>query len=106
MDDYPGRVKTGLNNRENWWSDMPPRTGRGPRPGRWGLLSLLFILPLLIPAGLTVFSAGAYGMVMSSNYTAMPRPPEVLVSDGQATIIRRRETYDDLVAAELQTSTV
>ncbi|WP_181772643.1 sensor histidine kinase [Amycolatopsis pittospori] len=58
MDDYPGRVKTGLNNRENWWSDMPPRTGRGPRPGRWGLLSLLFILPLLIPAGLTVFSAG------------------------------------------------
>lgn len=49
---------------------------------------------------LCVFTAGAYGMVMASNYNAMPRPAEVLVSGPDATIIRRRETYDDLVAAE------
>ncbi|KZB85504.1 sensor histidine kinase [Amycolatopsis regifaucium] len=51
MNDYPGRVKTGLNSRENWWSDMPPRVGRGPSPGRWSLLGTAFVLPLLIPAG-------------------------------------------------------
>ena len=52
---------------------------------------------------LAVFTAGAYGMVMASHYNATPLPPEVLVSGKQATIIRRRETYDDLVAAELET---
>ncbi len=51
---------------------------------------------------LCVFSAGAYGMVMASNYNAMPRPPEVLVDRDKATLIRRRETYDDLLAGELE----
>jgi diaminopimelate decarboxylase len=49
---------------------------------------------------LAVFSAGAYGMVMASRYNSMPLPAEVLVAGGAATIIRRRETYDDLVAHE------
>lgn len=47
-----------------------------------------------------LFSAGAYGMVMSSQYNSRPRAPEVLVAGDQAKLIRRRETYDDLVAAE------
>ena len=55
---------------------------------------------------LAVFSAGAYGMTMASNYNAMPRPAEVLVHGKQATVIRRRETYDDLVNAELSPETV
>ena len=55
---------------------------------------------------LCVFSAGAYGMVMANNYNAMPRPAEVLVDGDRATLIRRRETYDDLVAAELEPSPV
>jgi diaminopimelate decarboxylase len=55
---------------------------------------------------LCIFTAGAYGMVMSSNYNAMPRPAEVLVHGDKATIIRRRETYEDLVAAEMQTQNV
>lgn len=47
-----------------------------------------------------VFSAGAYGMAMASQYNSRPRPAEALV-DGEAfRLIRRRETYDDLVAAE------
>jgi len=49
---------------------------------------------------LAVFSAGAYGMVMASNYNTRPRPAEVLVEGNHARLIRRRETYDDLVAAE------
>lgn len=49
---------------------------------------------------LCVFTAGAYGMVMASNYNAMPRPPEVLVDGRKMALIRRRETYDDLVAPE------
>ncbi len=49
---------------------------------------------------LAVFSAGAYGMVMASHYNAMPNPPEVLVDGDRFQTIRRRETYEDLVAAE------
>lgn len=50
---------------------------------------------------LAIFSTGAYGMVMASQYNAVPRPPEVLVAGSRCTQIRRRETYEDLVAAEL-----
>ena len=49
---------------------------------------------------LAVFSAGAYGMAMASNYNTMPRPAEVLVTGNNAKLIRRRETYEDLVAQE------
>jgi diaminopimelate decarboxylase len=49
---------------------------------------------------LCVFTAGAYGMVMASQYNAHPRPAEVLVSGGEAALIRRRETYDDLTRGE------
>ena len=49
---------------------------------------------------LAIFSAGAYGMVMASNYNARPRPAEVLVDGTAHRLIRRRETYDDLVAHE------
>jgi diaminopimelate decarboxylase len=50
---------------------------------------------------LAVFSAGAYGSAMSSNYNSRPRAPEVLVDGGKVTLIRRRETYADLIAAEM-----
>ncbi len=49
---------------------------------------------------LCVFTAGAYGMVMASQYNSRPRPAEVLVEGATARVIRRRETYDDLVEAE------
>lgn len=47
-----------------------------------------------------VFTAGAYGFVMTSHYNTRPNPPEVLVEGDAYRIIRRRETYDDLLAAE------
>ena len=49
---------------------------------------------------LAVFSAGAYGFTMSSQYNSRPRAPEVLVEGDTWRIIRRRETYADLFAAE------
>jgi diaminopimelate decarboxylase len=47
-----------------------------------------------------VFTAGAYGMSMASHYNSRPNPAEILVEGSSFRIIRRRETYDDLVAAE------
>jgi len=49
---------------------------------------------------LAVMSAGAYGFVMASNYNTRPRAVEVLVDGNRYTIVRRRETYEDLVAGE------
>ncbi|MFH1139545.1 MAG: diaminopimelate decarboxylase [Pseudomonadota bacterium] len=49
---------------------------------------------------IAVMSAGAYGFSMSSNYNSRRRAVEVLVKGDQRRIIRRRETYDDLVRGE------
>jgi diaminopimelate decarboxylase len=57
---------------------------------------------LAVRAGdlLAILSAGAYGMVMGSNYNARPRPAEVLASGGEAQLARERETIEQLFAAE------
>lgn len=61
-------------------------------------------LPPVQPGDLlAVFACGAYAMAMASQYNSRPRAAEVLVEDGTARLIRRRETYDDLVAAERDT---
>ena len=49
---------------------------------------------------LAIMSAGAYGFVMSSNYNSRPRASEVLVKDQSFFIIRRKETYTDLILLE------
>ncbi len=49
---------------------------------------------------LAIFSAGAYGFAMASNYNARPRAAEVLVSGGTFRVIRQRETYTDLIRGE------
>ncbi len=51
---------------------------------------------------LATFSAGAYGMAMSSNYNSRPRAAEVLVDGTSVQLIRRRETYEDLVRPEVE----
>jgi diaminopimelate decarboxylase len=57
-----------------------------PRPRRGDLLA--------VPV------TGAYTLGMASNYNGVPRPAAVLVAQGEAHVIRRRETIDDLLAAE------
>jgi diaminopimelate decarboxylase len=51
---------------------------------------------------LATFSAGAYGMAMSSNYNSRLRAAEVLVDDGSHRLIRRRETFEDLIRTEVE----
>lgn len=50
---------------------------------------------------LAVMSAGAYGFTMSSNYNARPRVPEILVHQDKFHIIRKRETFEDLIKGEV-----
>lgn len=49
---------------------------------------------------LAVMSAGAYGFSMSSNYNSRPRAAEVMVEKNKAFLVRRRETYEDIVNGE------
>jgi diaminopimelate decarboxylase len=50
---------------------------------------------------LAVAGTGAYTLSMASNYNFVPRPAAVLVADGRARLIRKRETIDDLLADEI-----
>lgn len=67
-------------------TDFLAKDRRMPRFGRGDLVA--------------VMSAGAYGFSMSSNYNSRPRAAEVLVRGQDYFVIRRRETYEDLVAPE------
>jgi len=51
---------------------------------------------------LAFHNAGAYGFSMSSNYNSRFRPAEVLILDGKAHLIRRRETLEDLLTAQVE----
>jgi diaminopimelate decarboxylase len=48
-----------------------------------------------------LMSAGAYGFAMASNYNSRPLPAEILVEGDTATVIRRRQTLEDIIAGEL-----
>ena len=50
---------------------------------------------------LAIMSAGAYGFTMASNYNSRPLPAEVLVRDNKAELIRKRQTWKDLVRDEV-----
>jgi diaminopimelate decarboxylase len=50
---------------------------------------------------LVVLDTGAYGIAMASNYNRHPIPAEVMIEDGGWQLIRKRQTYDDLVALEI-----
>src|ERR1700722_4597589 len=50
---------------------------------------------------LAVCTTGAYGFVAASNYNARPRAPEILVEGGKYRVIRKRESYEDLIRGEL-----
>jgi len=58
-------------------------------------------LPLTEGDLLAIFSTGAYGFSMSSNYNSRPRAAEILVDDNQVYEIRERETQEDLINGEL-----
>jgi diaminopimelate decarboxylase len=47
-------------------------------------------------------NAGAYGFSMASNYNSRPKPAEVLVINGQAKLIRERETLQDIIKGQVE----
>jgi diaminopimelate decarboxylase len=50
---------------------------------------------------LALMSAGAYGFTMASNYNSRPLPAELLISGTEAKIVRRRQSYADLISMEI-----
>jgi diaminopimelate decarboxylase len=50
---------------------------------------------------LAILDVGAYGFTMSNNYNGQPRPAVVLVTQGQEELIRRRETYEEIISGEI-----
>ena len=47
-----------------------------------------------------IYSAGAYGFTMSSNYNTRGKVAEIAIEDGKDRLIRKRETFEDLIALE------
>jgi diaminopimelate decarboxylase len=47
-------------------------------------------------------NAGAYGFSMASNYNSRPKPAEVLIINGEAKLIRERETFEDLLKGQVE----
>jgi diaminopimelate decarboxylase len=65
-----------------------------------------FVVPRRLPQAkvgdwLILERAGAYGFVMGSNYNSKPLAAEVLLQDGQARLVRRRQTFEDLIREEI-----
>jgi diaminopimelate decarboxylase len=59
-------------------------------------------MPSFKPGDLVaIMSAGAYGFSMASNYNSRPRPAEVIVKGKRFSVVRARETYDDLISGEV-----
>jgi len=59
-------------------------------------------VPRVVPGDTVVIPvAGAYCLPFASNYNASLKPAVVLVKEGKARIIRRRESYDDLMRYDL-----
>ena len=107
MSDNPVPSSTAAATRRSCpgrWTPPPPhrhrggqalRVGRRPRPGR------------RVPADLAVGDVlatpvtGAYGHSMGSNYNKVPRPAVVFARAGDARLVVRRETYDDLLRQDV-----
>ena len=51
---------------------------------------------------IAIKNAGAYGFMMSSNYNSRYRPAEVMILDGKAKLIRKRETLDDIIKNQVE----
>jgi diaminopimelate decarboxylase len=50
---------------------------------------------------LAVLATGAYNYSMSSNYNRIPKPPVVMVKDGECRVVVKRETYDDILRNDI-----
>lgn len=76
--------------------DYIGRAARAERPERG-----LMLPPLREGDVLAVLDVGAYGFAFASNFLNRPRPAEVMIDRGEARLVRRRETYDDLLQLQV-----
>ena len=70
-----------------------------------GLIAPIFAKNIKLPQTqnndlLAIYSAGAYGFTMASNYNTRGKVAEIAIENGQDRLIRRRETFEDLIAHE------
>ena len=83
------------------------RTRRARLVGKHCESGDVLVFDAALPADLAVGDlvatpvTGAYGISMASNYNKLPRPPVVFVRRGEARVVVRRETYDDLLATDV-----
>jgi diaminopimelate decarboxylase len=99
---YGARYSAALANRDAPTEKREAVTIAGKYCESGDVLIESIALPRTRPGDLlAVPMAGAYCLAMASNYNLAPRPAAVLVRDGAATLIRRRETYADLLRADL-----
>jgi diaminopimelate decarboxylase len=92
------------------WMAVEPCTLRESEPRHWEIVGpicesgdwLARERPMALGEGdvIAVLSAGAYGMVMASNYNTRPRAAEVMIVDGEALLVRERERAESLFAGE------
>jgi diaminopimelate decarboxylase len=105
MTEYGARHGTPGTSEDSDRSDAPPTVLSdvvGPICESGDFLAKDRQLPEVTEGDLlAVFSAGAYGFTMASNYNGRPRPPEVLVDGDEARLVRRRETMEDLLGPEI-----
>jgi len=64
-------------------------------------LETRYLPPAFVDDYLIFHNTGAYGASMSSNYNSRPLIPEVLLKNGEAQLIRRRQTIEELISLEL-----
>ncbi len=98
---YGARYTARVANRMN-----DARTRRAAIAGRYCEQGDILIdeveLPRVVPGDLIAMPvAGAYHLPMASNYNLIPRPAVLVVRDGQARVIRRRETVEDMLRCEV-----
>jgi diaminopimelate decarboxylase len=96
---YDARYTAELANRPGSDSDREVVTIAGKYCESGDVLIANIELSRLVPGDLLAMpGAGAYGIPLASNYNMSPRPAVVLVGNGEVRLIRRRETFEDLLA--------
>jgi diaminopimelate decarboxylase len=99
---YGARYSAQLANREASGEPVETVTIAGKFCESGDVLIADAVMPYLAPGDLlAVPMAGAYCLAMASNYNLAPRPAVVLVNDGEVRLIRRRESYADLLRCEV-----
>ena len=97
---YEARYEAVLANRAG-----EPAVERVTVAGRFCESSDVLVRDVMLPRAqvgdiVAIPVSGAYAPAMASNYNAVPRPAIVMVNDGEARLIRRRETYEDLMSRD------